>query len=111
MRPCDWTTVCRKRLDAGRAPASILALPVEVLNLVLRQLDWADAVRLSCAHPALREAASSLQVLSKMDSRVSHVHTTTAAHPSARATPDVQMASFAVTALQDLCLPVAIKTP
>ena len=63
MRPSDWTTVCRKRLDRGRVTTSILALPVEVLDLVLLQLDWADAVRLSCAHPALREAALSLQVL------------------------------------------------
>ena len=64
MRPYDWTTVGRRRLDAGRAPASILALPLEVLDLVLRQLDWADAGRLRCAHPALRKAVSSVQVLS-----------------------------------------------
>ena len=55
--------VCRRLRDAGRVPASILMLPLELLHLILRQLDWADALRLSCAHTALRDAASSLQVL------------------------------------------------
>lgn len=57
-------------------PARILTLPSEVLELILQRLDWADVMRLRCVHPALRNAASSLQV-PVADNNVEQCHVAT----------------------------------